>query len=86
VFDIDNQSYYGLPMFLTTIQHTIGAETVPILETWFLLPDAIEDMIKYADGKSALNAEFDREGVVVRSYDRSISFKAISNKFLLNEK
>jgi RNA ligase (TIGR02306 family) len=86
VFDIDNQSYYGLPMFLATIQHAIGAETVPILETEFILPHTIEDMIKYADSKSVLNQECDREGVVVRSYDRSISFKAISNKFLLNEK
>lgn len=86
VFDIDNQEYYGLPMFLATIQHIIEAETVPILSSWFYLPDSVEDMVKYADGKSILNPDFDREGVVVRSHDRSISFKAISNKFLLNEK
>lgn len=83
VFDIDNQIYYGLPMFLATIQHIIKAETVPILETEFILPAAIEEMVKYADGKSTLNPKTQREGVVVRSYDRSIGFKSISNNFLL---
>jgi hypothetical protein len=33
--------------------------------------------------KSVLNPNFDREGVVIRSLDRTISFKVISNKFLL---
>jgi hypothetical protein len=36
-----------------------------------------------ADGKSELNPNFDREGIVVRSLDRTITFKVISNKFLL---
>ena len=86
VFDIDNQVYYGLPMFLATIGHTIGAETVPIIDSMFTLPDSVERMVEYADGISALNQWFKREGVVVRSHDRTISFKAISNNFLLNEK
>jgi hypothetical protein len=40
----------------------------------------------YAEGKSALNHNAEREGVVVRSYDTSISFKSISNNFLLKAK
>jgi len=43
-------------------------------------------MLKYAEAKSVLNDKTEREGVVVRSMDGTISFKAISNKFLLNEK
>jgi hypothetical protein len=50
------------------------------------LEEALKDILEYADGKSVLNPNFDREGVVIRSLDRKISFKAISNKFLLNEK
>jgi hypothetical protein len=46
----------------------------------------VEEMIKFAEGKSQLNGDTEREGVVVRSMDGSISFKAISNKFLLEEK
>ena len=64
----------------------LGLDTVPIITGSFQLPDTIEEMIKSADGKSDLNPSFDREGVVVRSLDRKISFKSISNKFLLNEK
>jgi len=56
------------------------------LEYDFLVPETVGDMLEYAEQKSELNSNFDREGVVVRSYDRTISFKAISNKFLLNEK
>jgi hypothetical protein len=57
---------------------------VPILETDFTLPDTIDGLLEYADSKSSLNQSFDREGVVIRSHDRKISFKAISNRFLLN--
>lgn len=84
--DIDNQTYYGLPMFLATMEHSLKLETVPVLSMGFELPNTIEELLSYADSKSTLNSEFDREGVVIRSLDRKISFKVISNKFLLNEK
>jgi hypothetical protein len=63
----------------------MGLEYVPVLnkEFSFILPDTVEDMLKYAEGKSVLNQDTEREGVVVRSMDGTISFKAISNKFLL---
>jgi hypothetical protein len=40
---------------------------------------------KLASCRVTLNPETEREGVVVRSIDGSISFKAISNKFLMSE-
>jgi len=83
VFDIDNYRYYGLPMFLATCEHTLNAQTVPILDTSFILPDSIEELLAFAEAKSGLNQKAEREGIVIRSLDRSISFKAISNKFLL---
>lgn len=86
IFDIDSQEYFGLPMFLTAAEHSLGIPTVPVLEMHFQLPDTIEDLLSYAEGKSVLNKEAEREGVVIRSHDRRISFKAISNVFLLGEK
>jgi hypothetical protein len=69
------------------MQHGLKLETVPFLTNLTMkLPNTIDEMLAYADGKSVLNDRFDREGVVIRSMDRKISFKAISNKFLLNEK
>ena len=84
-FNIDTQEYLGLRdlVALTTL---LGLDTVPILEVPFMLPETVDDMLTYAEGKSALNQNTEREGVVVRSMDRTISFKAISNKFLLSEK
>ena len=84
-FNIDTQEYLGFPDFIKLID-SMGLETVPVLDINFMLPDTVEELLKYADAKSALNPNFDREGVVIRSFDRTISFKVISNKFLLNEK
>jgi hypothetical protein len=61
-------------------------QCVPILNDNFLLPSTVEDMVSYSDGKSVLTPLTNREGVVVRSKDSTISFKAISNTFLLEEK
>jgi RNA ligase (TIGR02306 family) len=84
-FNIDTQEYLGLEEFESLIS-SMGLKTIPILDREFTLPDTIDELLKYADSKSVLNSNFDREGVVIRSVDRKISFKVISNKFLLNEK
>mgnify|MGYP006921281600 CR=1 FL=1 len=85
LFDIDLQEYHNLSMFETIIKQ-LQLQTVPILNTNFKLPDTIEELLVIADSKSVLNPNFDREGIVIRSLDRKISFKVISNKFLLKEK
>lgn len=81
IFDIDTQSKVGVYEFVQIIEE-LGLETVPILYD-FVLPESVEKMLDFAEGKSQLNSNTEREGLVVRSYDMSISFKAISNKFLL---
>jgi RNA ligase (TIGR02306 family) len=85
LFDIDLQVYHSLSMF-KSLMTDLGLQTVPVLETQFHLPDTIDELLMRADGKSELNPNFDREGIVIRSLDIKISFKVISNKFLLNEK
>jgi RNA ligase (TIGR02306 family) len=86
LFDIDLHKYHSFHMFEPIIKHQLGLETVPILDKNFKLPETIDEILAYADDKSSLNPNFDREGVVIRSMDREISFKVISNKFLLKEK
>jgi RNA ligase (TIGR02306 family) len=85
LFDIDLQEYHSLSMF-KGVCNRFGVDMVPILNKHFEMFNTVEDILEYAEGKSVLNPNFDREGVVIRSLDRKISFKAISNKFLLNEK
>ena len=85
LFDIDLHVYHSLA-HLDRALGIMGLKMVPIVDEFFNLPDTIEELLKYTEDKSILNSNFDREGVVIRSNDRTISFKVISNKFLLNEK
>ena len=43
----------------------------------------IDELIKIADGQSLLNPNSRREGLVFRTFDNEISFKVISNNYLL---
>jgi ATP-dependent RNA circularization protein (DNA/RNA ligase family) len=85
VFDVEDGEYLSLHQF-KFITEELGLETVPILDESFKLPDTIDELLAYAENKSVLNPNFDREGVVIRSTDRTVSFKSISNQFLLRSK
>ena len=61
-----------------------GIQTVPVLDTEFILPKTCDEMVGYADGESVLDGKI-REGIVVRTYDCSQSFKAVSTKYLLSK-
>jgi len=84
-FDIDKQARLGINEFLVLLDD-MELSSVPILDVAMLLPETVTGMLELAEGKSRLNNNAEREGVVVRSLDNTISFKAISNKFLLSEK
>lgn len=59
-----------------------GIKFVPILETGFKLKGSVTEMVEYANNKSTLLPIL-REGVVIRNYDKDISFKVINPEFLL---
>lgn len=81
-YDIDKQERLNLRDFIVILE-LLGLQSVPILSIEFFLPDSVEQLLQQAEGKSVINPDTEREGVVVRSMDGSISFKAISNTFLL---
>jgi len=85
LFDIDKFEFVDMKGFKIFMEIN-DLETVPILDEDFKLPDTIEELIEMADGMSVLNKQTRREGLVIRSHDRTISFKVISNKFLLKQK
>lgn len=66
----------------TDVMHEYGIKWVPIVKADFVLLPTVDEMITYADGKSVL-CDTLREGVVIRDHDNTISFKCISNQFLL---
>lgn len=85
VFDIYKvgQGYLrGIVRFLVT--EDLKLKHVPIISTWTELTENNMDyFLAYAEGKSKLNGS-EREGLVWKSEDDpSVSFKVISNKWLL---
>lgn len=82
LFDI--QTHKKLPYgVMADICFQMGLKTVPILDVDFQLPESRSKLIELADGYSALNSKTLREGLVCRTSDSQVSFKVISNKFLL---
>lgn len=64
----------------------LGLNFVPVLASNVTLPSSLEDILISADGISRLN-KVQREGVVfVSNENPRISFKAISNRYLLKER
>jgi hypothetical protein len=47
---------------------------------------SIDELLQWAEGKSKLNPKQEREGIVFKQVDGGMTFKAISNKYLLGEK
>jgi len=74
--------------------HGMGLRFVPVIETDMTLPDTVKELLDFADGVSLLY-DTAREGVVfvaetlidptadLSRYQGRLSFKVISNKFLL---
>lgn len=61
-----------------------GLNTVPILDKEFKILPTLEEMLAFAEAKSVIIKQpVEREGIVVRTHDQEVSFKVISNKFLL---
>ncbi len=95
VYDIVNGQYLDLHEYIDFCEQR-GLKRVPLLYTDFELPGTVDDILDMAEGKSELCAEADREGIVFRPLTEQdaeingamarLSFKAISNAYLLNER
>lgn len=63
-----------------------GMKWVPIISTDWINPDTMEEMKERATGKSLVNPEVLREGIVYRDEnDNAFSFKSVSNEYLLQK-
>jgi len=90
VFNIDKQEYLSLDEMVSFLEKvnvdSKPLELVPIIYYDYKLPATINEVLVQAEGKSVLNSNTEREGIVIRNHNKTISFKAISNKFLLKSK
>jgi len=64
------------------LEKEFGIPCVPILDTNYVLPDTIDELLQYSTGESVCDHDM-REGIVFRSHDGTKSFKAVSNEYLL---
>jgi len=93
-YDIDNGEYFNLEEFSTMFEF-MNLSMVPMVSRKFSLPCSMDTMLALADGRSYINPNVNREGIVVRSIvehhepdipNGRLSFKVISNQHLLKEK
>ncbi len=87
IYDIVAGEYMN-PHDRRVLVEQLGLTHVPVLETEFVLDIAVDGLITKADGKSVMGDITGplREGIVFKQVDGGMTFKAISNRYLLNEK
>jgi len=89
VFDIDKYKYADFKEF-TEFASNHGFDAVPILNTEHVLDNSVEELVELSKGTSKLNAEIQREGIVMRTLVEEtdvelgrLSFKVVNPEYLL---
>lgn len=85
IYDIDNGVYYQA-LERKLICGLMELEHVPTIIPGYKLPEefSVDNVLQMAEDKSKLNEKTEREGIVFKCIENpDLSFKAISNRFLL---
>jgi RNA ligase (TIGR02306 family) len=89
VFDVYNihSGAYVDPAFRRAMIKSLGLLHVPFISVdKDLGVGSVEEILQWAEDMSILNSTVQREGIVFKEVCGGMSFKAISNKYLLGEK
>jgi len=84
IYDI-KEGVYMNPADRRDIIGRMGLQHVPVLIENMMLLETMDEILSAAEDKSVL-ANTEREGIVFKQVDGGMTFKAISNKYLLGEK
>nr|WP_286196684.1 RNA ligase (ATP) [Thalassotalea sp. G20_0] len=88
IYDIDKQSYIKKDE-MEKICQEIGLPTCPVVSNSKELAATVDEVLVDADGKSKINNQKKREGLVYvfdgNDPEERISFKVVSNKYLLKQ-
>ncbi len=87
VFDVYNiqTGMYLKPEARRALVERMGLKHVPVITSEFKLNHNVDQLLTIAEYKSEL-ADTEREGIVFKQVDGGMTFKAISNKYLLGQK
>ena len=89
VFDVYNikTGEYLKPVYRRELIQRMGLTHVPVLNTGKCLKNGdVATVLSWAEGSSELNPNQEREGIVFKQVNGGMTFKAISNRYLLGEK
>jgi RNA ligase (TIGR02306 family) len=94
VFDVYNISggFYMMPAIRRHLIDAMGLKHVPVLAAEAKLYDTlgiqgVDGLLKFAEGKSVIGLKgCEREGVVFKECSDAITFKCVSNRYLMSEK
>lgn len=84
IFDIDKQQYMNYHD-MVQLAEILEIPTVPILKVNTELINDIKYYVEYSKGKSQINPDILREGIVIRSMTDNFSFKSINPEYLLKQ-
>jgi hypothetical protein len=88
VFDVYNIIWgeYMQPIYRRSfVEQVLGLKHVPVIDASFVINTNVEGLLTMAEGKSVLNPIQEREGIVFKQVNGGMTFKAISNTYLINE-
>ena len=86
VFDVYNISggFYMNPAPRRELINVMRLLHVPVITTHSLAPcGTVEELLLWAEGASAITSTQEREGIVFKQVNGGMTFKAISNRYLL---
>lgn len=87
VYDIDEQRYLS-PAERFNFAIAWDIRHAPVLNSCFKFDEStsIKELLELAEDKSVINGNTEREGLVFKCLTNQLSFKAVSNKYLLRSK
>jgi len=91
VYDVDQGRYLRAAERRPIVQ-TLGLQHAPVIHPAFVLPQnkdvaaTMQMLLAMADGESVLRPGQLREGLVFKALEHDVSFKVISNQYLLKQK
>lgn len=85
VFDVYNiqSGEYLKPAARRALIERMGLNHVPLINSGYPVVPSIDGLLEAAEGKSILNAKQEREGIVFKQVDGGMTFKAVSNRYLI---
>jgi RNA ligase (TIGR02306 family) len=87
VFDVYNIDHgdYLTPVYRRALVERMGMKHVPVIDMESTI-GSVDELLAWAEDKSRLNDKQEREGIVFKEVNGGMTFKAISNVYLMNEK